>query len=77
MDQIDILRGFMKSEQVGNWVMQVQTIKVMAPNLQGGGVGWGIIVQNIYVSISSSLNNGEFSLSCSDQIPCVQGETGT
>ena len=77
MDQIDILRGFMKSEQVGNWVMQVQTIKVMPPNLQGGGVGWGIIVQNIYVSISSSLNNGEFSLSCSDQIPCVQGETGT
>ena len=23
MDQIDILRGFIKSEQVGNWVMQV------------------------------------------------------
>ena len=37
MDQIDILREFIKSEQVGNWVMQVQTIKAMPPNLQGGG----------------------------------------
>ena len=49
MDQIDILRGFMKSEQVGNWVMQVQTIKVMPPNLQGGG----LIVQNIYVFLQA------------------------
>ena len=51
MDQIDILRGFIKSEQVGNWVMQVQTIKVMPPNLQG--VGWGVIVQNIYVFLQA------------------------
>ena len=36
MDQTDILRGFIKSEQVGNWVMPIQTMNVMPPNLQGG-----------------------------------------
>ena len=60
MDQIDILREFIKSEQVGNWVMQVQTIKVMPPNLQGGG---GIIVQNIYVLLQASDGWQEYSKS--------------
>ena len=45
MDQIDILRGFIKSEQVANWVLQVQTIKVMPL--------WGVIVQNIYVFLQA------------------------
>ena len=38
MDRSEILRRFIKSQRAGNWFMQVQSMKKMPPNLQGGAL---------------------------------------